>query len=229
MLYSPRVRQRDHAAAAGAFSMKRSISLALLTALIALLVTACGGGGSASLSSGDVAVVGSDTVTKDDYDALLQRAQKSYAAQKRKFPKPGTQEYETLKGQAVTFLVQRAEFAQKADDMNVDVSDKQIDARINQLKKQFYGGSEKRYEQTLAQQGLTPETARAEVKAQLISEALYKKVTGDVKVSNKAIQDYYKKNKTTYVQKESRDVRHILVNTCPTNAAKQPPSCNPNS
>jgi foldase protein PrsA len=193
--------------------MKRSISLALLAALIALLVTACGGGGSASLSSGDVAVVGSDTVTKDDYDALLQRAQKSYAAQKRKFPKPGTQEYETLKGQAVTFLVQRAEFAQKADDMNVSVSDKQIDARINQLKKQFYGGSEKRYEQTLAQQGLTPETARAEVKAQLISEALYKKVTGDVKVSDKAIQDYYNKNKSVYVQKESRDVRHILVNS----------------
>jgi parvulin-like peptidyl-prolyl isomerase len=51
------------------------------------------------------------------------------------------------------------------------------------------------------------------VKAQLISEALYNKVTGSVKVSDKAVTDYYNKNKTLYQQKASRDVRHILVNS----------------
>jgi foldase protein PrsA len=195
------------------FSMKRTLVLFVVSSLVGLLVTACGGGGgTGSLSSGDVAVVGGQKITKDDFDALLERAKKSYASQKRKFPKPGTQEYETLKSQAITFLVQRAEFAEKADDMGVDISDKQIDDKIASLKKQFYGDSEKRYEGALKQQGLTPETARTEVKAQLISEALYKKVTADVKVGNKAIADYYKANKSVYVQKASRDVRHILVN-----------------
>ena len=41
---------------------------------------------------------------------LLERAKKSYEAQKRPFPKPGTAAYNTLQGQAVTFLLQRAEF-----------------------------------------------------------------------------------------------------------------------
>jgi foldase protein PrsA len=192
--------------------MKRTLLLVIASSLLGLLVTACGGGGGGSLSTGDVAVVGGQKITKDDFDALLERAKKSYASQKRKFPKPGTQEYETLKSQAVTFLVQRAEFAEKAGDMGIDISDKQIDDKIASLKKQFYGGSEKRYEAALKQQGLTPETARNEVKAQLISEGLYKKVTADVKVSNKAIEDYYKANKSVYVQKASRDIRHILVN-----------------
>jgi parvulin-like peptidyl-prolyl isomerase len=150
-------------------------------------------------------------VAKDELSSLMGRAKCSYQAQKRAFPKPGTATYNTLQGQAVTFLLQRAEFAQEAADMGVKISDKEIDDRINQLKKQFYNGSEKRYEQTLKQQGLTPDQAREEVRAQLISEGLYAKVTGDVHVSDSAIAKYYQQNKSIYRQKESRDVRHILV------------------
>ena len=178
---------------------------------VALLAAGCGGGGTAKLSGGDVAVAGSQEISKDQFQALMGRAKKSYLAQKRKFPKAGTQEYETLKGQAVDFLVQRAEFEDAADGMGIHISDKQIDDRINKLIKQFYGGSEKKYEETIKGQGLTKQTAREEVKAQLISEELYKKVTGDVKVNDKQIKDYYNANKSIYVQRESRDVRHILV------------------
>src|SRR5207245_6519620 len=102
------------------------------------------------------------TITQDDFNDLIKRADVSYNTHHTPIPKPGTAAYESLKGQALTFLVQRAEFAQKAQDMGIHISDKQIDDRINQLKKQFYGGSEKKYEQTLAQQGLTPARARDE-------------------------------------------------------------------
>jgi foldase protein PrsA len=180
---------------------------------VGVLAAGCGGGGggTASLGGGDVAVVGEQQVTKDQFQALMGRAKKSYAAQKRKFPKPGTQEYENLKGQAVDFLVQRAEFEDEADNMGIDVSDKQVDDRIQKLIKQFYGGSQKKYEDTIKAQGLTPDTARQEVKAQVISEELYKEVTGDVEVTDKELREYYDSNKSIYVQKESRDVRHILV------------------
>ena len=193
--------------------MKQLASLVILFVSVVLLAAACGGSGAATLQTNDVAVVGGQTVTKDDLTSLLKRAQKSYAAQHRPFPKRGTPAYESLKGQAVTFLVQRAEFEQKADDMGINISDKDIDARIEQLKKQFYGGSEKKYEQTLKQQGLTLDQARTEVKAQLVSERLYKKVTDNVKVSDDAIKKYYTQHKELYVQKASRDVRHILVKT----------------
>jgi parvulin-like peptidyl-prolyl isomerase len=194
--------------------MKHATSLVILLIGVSLLVAACGGGGSsASLQSGDVAVVGGQTITQEDLSNLLNRAKKSYAAQHRPFPKLGTPAYESLKGQAVTFLVQRAQFAQKAKDMGINISDKDVDARIAQLKKQYYGGSEKKYEQTLKSQGLTPDQAREEVRSELISEALFKKVTGNVHVSDSAVKSYYEQHKTLYQQKSSRDIRHILVKT----------------
>jgi foldase protein PrsA len=180
----------------------------LPVACAALLLAGCGdggGGGTADLGSDDVAVVGGQQVTKEQFKALMARAEKS------KFPKPGTREYESLKGQAVDFLVQRGEFEDQAADMGIHVTDKKVDDRIDKLIKQFYGGSQKKYEDTIKAQGLTPDTAREEIQAQLVSQELYNKVTGDVNVSDKEIKDYYDSNKSIYVQKESRDVRHILV------------------
>jgi foldase protein PrsA len=194
--------------------MRRSISLVVISLALGLLVAACGGGAkTATLKSGDVAVVGGQAITQDDFTTALTRAKKSYATNRTPFPKQGTPAYESLKTQLLNFLVQRAEFAQRAADMGIHISNKQIDDRLNLLKTQFYGGSEKKLEQVLAKQGLTLDKARGEVKAQLISEALYNKVTGGVKVSDKEISNYYNSHKSLYEQKASRDVRHILVNS----------------
>ena len=112
--------------------------------LLALLVAGCGGG-SDTVPNDAVAVVDGQTVAKSDYDALLAQAQKSYKTQKREFPKAGSQEYQTLKNQAVQFLVQRVEFEQQAKDLNIDVTEKQVDARLEQIKKQYFGGDAKKY------------------------------------------------------------------------------------
>jgi parvulin-like peptidyl-prolyl isomerase len=209
MLYWPRVKQREETAANGAFSMKRLIPLAIL--LIALAVAGCGGTSTATLGSDDAAIVGSQAITKEQLSSLMDRAKKTYDVQKRPFPKPGTAEYEQLKGQAITYLIQRAEYAQEADAMGIKISDSDVDKRIEQLKKQYYGGSESKYEKTLKQQGLTQDQAKEEVRASLIAEAVFKKVTGKVNVSQKDIKAYYNSHKSQYVQPESREVRHILV------------------
>jgi len=189
--------------------MKRLLSLAFLTVVLA--VAGCGGTTTATLGSDDAAIVGSQAVTKDQFRSLMDRAKKTYDAQKRPFPKPGSTEYEQLKGQAIAYLVQRAEYAQEADSMGIKISDSDVDKRIEQLKKQYYGGSEARYEKTLKQQGLTQDQAKEEVRASLIAEGVFKKVTDKVDVSNKDIANYYDSHKSQYVQPESRDVRHILV------------------
>jgi len=180
-------------------------------ASLALLVAGCGGTTSASLGSDDVATVGDQQISKDQFQQLMTRAQKSYEAQKRPFPKAGSTEYEQLKGQAITFLVQQAEIDSEAKNLGVDVSDQDVDKAIAGYKKQFYGGSDARYEKAVKQQGLTDDQAREAIRQQLVSQALFKKVTGDVKVSDADITQYYNTHKTQYVQPESRDVRHILV------------------
>jgi parvulin-like peptidyl-prolyl isomerase len=189
--------------------MKRAVLLASLA--LAFVAAGCGGTSTASLGSDDVAVAGSQEITKEQFQALMGRAKTSYDAQKRPFPKPGSAEYEQLKSQAIAFLLQRAEFAQEAEDRGIKITDDQIDKRIEKLKKQFYGGSDQRYMQTLKRAGLTEEQGRLEVRAALINEELFKKVTEDVKVSEKEIRSYYDTHKTQYQQPESRDVRHILV------------------
>jgi foldase protein PrsA len=180
-------------------------------ASLALLAAACGGTSSATLGSDDVAVVGDQQISKDQFHQLMARAQKSYAAQKRPFPKPGSAEYEQLKGQAISFLVQQAEVEEQAKKLGIDIGDDKVDKEIARYKKQFYGGSDARYEKAVKQQGLTDEQAREAIRQQLISQALFKKVTGGVTVSDAAIKDYYNTHKTQYVQPETRDVRHILV------------------
>jgi foldase protein PrsA len=209
MLYWPRARQREEVAANGAFSMRRLVLFGF--ASLALLAAACGGTSSATLGSDDVAVVGDQQISKDQFHQLMARAQKSYTAQKRAFPKPGSAEYEQLKGQAITFLVQQAEVEEQAKKLGIDIGDDKVDKEIARYKKQFYGGSDARYEKAVKQQGLTDEQARDAIRQQLVSQALFKKVTGSVTVSDAAIKDYYNTHKTQYVQPETREVRHILV------------------
>ena len=175
------------------------------------LAAGCGGSTTASLGADDIAVVGSQPISKDQFQELMARAEKSYDAQKRQFPKPGSTEYEQLKGQAITFLVQQAEVNEQAESLGVEISDDKVDKEIARYKKQFYGGSDERFQKAAEQQGLTQEQVREQIRQQLVSQAVFKKVTGDVKVSDADIQEYYASHKTQYVQPESRDVRHILV------------------
>jgi parvulin-like peptidyl-prolyl isomerase len=185
--------------------------LLFVVASLALVAAGCGGTSTANLGSDDVAVVGGQQISKNDFQDLMGRAKKSYDSQKRKFPKPGSTEYEQLKGQAITFLVQQAEVEEEASKLGVSVSDKDVDKEIERYKKQFYGGSDARYEKAVKQQGLTDEQAREAIKQQLISQRVTKKITGDVKVSDSDITAYYNSHKSQYVQPESREVRHILV------------------
>ena len=160
-----------------------------------------------------VAVVDGQEIAKTDYDALIAQAKKSYKNQKRDFPKAGSQEFQTLKNQAVQFLVQREQFEQEAENLDVNVTDKQVDARLAQIQKQYFGGDKKKYEKQLKEQGLSDTQVRNDIRAQIVSEKIFAKVTKDVKVTDKQIEDYYNKNKAQYSQPESRDVRHILVKT----------------
>ncbi len=194
--------------------MNKRISLLLALFLVAgsaALLAGCGGGGNAKLASDDVAAVGSAHIQKSDFDALLNQAKQSFKQQGRPFPKPGTTDYATLRNQAVTLLTQQAERAQKASSLGIDIGDKDIDKRLAAIKKQYFHGSQKSYEQQLKKQGLTDPQVRRDIKAQLISDAVFKKVTKKVDVSSADVHSYYIQHPQLYAQPQTRDVRHILV------------------
>jgi parvulin-like peptidyl-prolyl isomerase len=190
--------------------MRRLTITVLLAALVAVLA-GCGGGGSSSVPGDAVAKVNGQTISQTQFNQLLDQAKKSYKSQNRKWPAAGTTEYDTLKNQAVAYLVQREEFEQEADKLGVTVTNADVDKRLKQIKKQYFGNKESRYKAQLKKQGLTDAQVRDDIKAQLVQEKIFKKVTGDVKVTDADVKKYYDQHQSQYGTPEQRDVAHILV------------------
>jgi parvulin-like peptidyl-prolyl isomerase len=192
--------------------MRALLRIALPLALvIALLVAAgCGGGGSTKVPADAVAVVGDHTITKEQYDAVINRARRASKQQHHAFPKAGTPQFQQLQQQAISFLVQTSELEQKAKELGVKITDKQIDQKLGQIRKQL--GGEKNLEAQAKANGLTMDDVKTQVvRPQLLSEGIYNAVTKNVKVTDQDVQKYYTSHLKLYQQPESRDVRHILV------------------
>ena len=193
--------------------MKRSLYLLFLVALTVALA-ACGGGSggkSAKLASGDVAVVGSTHVTTGQFAAMMASAEASYKQQGQAFPKQGTSSYQSIKSQAITLLIQRAERDDSAKQLGINVTNAEVQSRLDQIKKQYFKGNEKEYEAQLKKARLTDATFRQDIKQQLSEEKLYSKITKDVKVSDADIKAYYDAHLSTYKQPPTRDVQYMLI------------------
>jgi foldase protein PrsA len=190
----------------------RRLSLLLLVAPLVLLAASCGGGGgSSSISKDDAAVVAGDHITRATLDRRMHEAKCSYDLQKRPFPKAGSPEYQAIQTQILQNLVQRSEIGQKAPGLKATVTDTQVEDQLKSLKKQYFGGSEKRYQAELKKQCVTDPEVRADIRANLLSDAVYKKVTTGATVSDADAKVYYGSHSVNYTQPETRVVRHILV------------------
>jgi foldase protein PrsA len=190
----------------------RRLSLLLLVVPFTLLAASCGGGGGgSSVGKEDAAVVDGDHITRAVLDHRMQQAKCSYDIQKREFPKAGSPEYQAIQSQILQNLVQRLELAQQAPKLGVTVSDAKVEDQLKQIKKQYFGGSEKRYQAELKKQCVTDPEVRVDIRSNLLSDAVYKKVTTGAKVSEADAKAYYVSHSVNYTQPQTRVVRHILV------------------
>src|SRR5262245_42070627 len=80
----------------------------LLALPLALLLAACGGGGSDQLDNSDVAVVAGQHVTKAKFDEVMSQQKRSLKSQGQAFPKAGTAAYSSLRTQVVAVVVTHA-------------------------------------------------------------------------------------------------------------------------
>lgn len=199
--------------------MKRVQLIALLAVgLVAAFVAAGCGSENESVGANDVAVVGDQAITKEQFDQLLDRARDNYAKNKQDFPAAGTPQYVALRRQAMQFLVQREQFEQKAEELGLTISESDVEKQMQTIKSQYFGKNgkcdaacEKKYRAEIKKQGVTNEQVREDVRASVVQNKIYEKVTAGVTVSDQDVEEYYKKNKQNYIQPASRDVRHILV------------------
>jgi foldase protein PrsA len=192
--------------------MEMKTRLLLVPFVAAVLVLAACGGGGTSVPGDAVAVVGSTPITKANFNSLMATVQTQDKAQGAPFPKIGTPQYTQLRDQVIAYLVQNSELQQEASKLGVSVTDKDVDAYLQNIAKLHYGGSEKKLVAAIKKSGLTLAAAKARVQNGLLGNKVKAKVTAKAKVSDSAVQAYYKTNKSQYqVTVTTRNVAHILV------------------
>jgi peptidyl-prolyl cis-trans isomerase C len=187
------------------------ISLAVLGSALLVVVAAACGGGSEDVPGDAVAVVDGTEIPRSDLDALIDQAKKTYEAQDQEFPKAGTPEYQNVQTQYVKYLVQLEEFAKEAEELGIEVTDKDVDKELQEFIKTRFDGKRADFEKALKEQGYTEKALRETLYASVLSQKLFDAVTKDVKVPPADILAYYQQNQASYGTPESRDVRHILV------------------
>ena len=123
-----------------------------------LLVAAGCGGGSQSVPSDAVAVVNGDV----DHEGAVQRAHARHreelvqGAQDRRSRRPARPRTRRCQDQSDAYLVQQSTSStQKGKDLGVTVTDKDVQTRLDQIKKQYFSGDETKYQAQLKAQGLT--------------------------------------------------------------------------
>jgi foldase protein PrsA len=190
---------------------------------LALAFAACGGDDEArspeDVPPDAIALVGEETIPKAELDELMSEAEQGYKAQKRPFPKAGTPEYQNLRSQAIAYLVQRSQYEQEADEMGIEVTDEEVDKKVNDVVKEVANGSKQKFLDQLKQQGLTEEQVRENLRMQLLQTEIVEAVTKDVEVTDQDVETFYEKNKAQFTQPATRLVRHILI------ACKKPEEC----
>ena len=180
----------------------------LIAAMTAL--AACGGG-SKTVPSNAVALVGSQPITKVQFNGLVKQAESQAKAQGQPVPKLGSAQYTDLSQRVVAYLVQVSELEQQAPKEGVTVTSKDVDAYLQSLAKLHYGGSTKALDAAITKSGLTIAEARQQVMVNLLAQKVKTKVTTAAKVTTADAQSYYNTNKASYHLPATRNVRHILV------------------
>jgi len=196
-----------------ALFMTKRLFIVLCLALLTGVLAACGGSGTPNVPSDSVALVNGDSVSKAQFLSLMAATAKVDKVNKQTPPKAGTPQYKQVQDRVIGFLVQLDELTQRGKDLGVNVTDPQVEKQIDKVRKQYFGGNEAKFEKGLEAQGLTVEIYRLEWRSQLLSQAIYKKVTANVKVTPSQVTAYYNTHKSSYTTAASRDVRHILVNS----------------
>ncbi len=104
----------------------------------------------------------------------------------------------------------------KAEELKVMPTEEKLNEEVNkqlaEIKKSFE--TDVKYKEALAQSNLTEEQLKGRVKPSVIQDALYTKVTKDVKVEAVKEKEYYNTNLTQFTEKPNRvHAAHILVAT----------------
>jgi peptidyl-prolyl cis-trans isomerase C len=151
-----------------------------------------------------LARVNGETVTRAEFERAIKnveaRAGRQVPAEQR------DQVYRGVLDQLVTFHM----LEQEVKARNVSVTDQEVDARLEQVKKQF--PSEDEFKKAMASRGMTIDELKKETRAELgVSKMVEQAVKPLIKIDESQVKDFYDKNPAQFQQPEGFRASHILI------------------
>lgn len=209
--------QRRRPSPDGKSAGRQRLGLILFGALFVLLFVGFAvtqGIGSPSVPSGDVAMVEEvsdeiSNVSEEEFDRVL--AQQVAQAKLKKTPERGSDKFEELKETALRELLDPIWIQGQAEEMDLSVTDKQVEDELVTIKKQNFG-SDQAYEKFLKESKFTQEDIDTRVRLQLLSTQIQEYVQRETPPpSLSEVESYYEAEKDSrFTNKESRDVRTVI-------------------
>jgi parvulin-like peptidyl-prolyl isomerase len=193
------------------------LALILFGALFVLLFIGFAvtqGIGSPGVPSGDVAVVEDlpddvGEVSQEEFDRAF--ARQMAEGKLKKEPEPGSKKFEEMKEAALNELLEQIWLQGEAEELDVSVTDKQVEDQLATIKKQEFG-SEQAFQKFLKESKFTPEEVNDLVRLQLLSTQIQEAINSRApKPSKEEVESFYEAEKASqFTTKESRDVRLII-------------------
>lgn len=165
-----------------------------------------------SVPSGDVVHV-SDV--PDEFanvsEAELKRAVLRQASEESKAPKPGSDKYDELQEKALTELIEGIWIRGEAEELDLSVTEKQVEEELAAIKKQSFP-TKAAFEEFLEKSNFTVEEVNELVELQVLVKEIQEQINSEAPPpSSEQIEAYYEAEKEAqFTTKESRDVRLII-------------------
>jgi parvulin-like peptidyl-prolyl isomerase len=190
------------------------IAFAVLLAGVIVLVAATSGIGKPSLPEDDLVAFVDQApdgeVTQEQFDAALEQA--AARQQVQEVPPPGTPQYDALKETAMGDLLLSRWVRGEADELGVEVTDREIDQELETIIQDQFGG-QKQFDRFLEQSKFSEEDARERVALQIMQQRITEDVVGTEPpdIPDEEVENFYNENIEQFQTPETRDVRTILT------------------
>ncbi len=187
------------------FQLRKSLWGFLMILAFSPIVLGCGG---ESLAEDVAAEVGGVQITQAQLDEQVQKIQQQMGEQVPS-EESDPEGYDTFRRQVLDYLVTLEIVTQKADEAGVEVTEAEVDEQLAKLKEP-YGGDQAKFEQAIAQQNLSLEQLRENLRQQGLITKMIEEVSKDIEVSDEEVATFYEEQKAELSVDETRRVSHIL-------------------
>lgn len=180
----------------------KALRIAVAAVLLAGLVF-----GAAGCSDKDVAArVNGEVIKKSDLDAQVEKLKEQY---------PDMFTGADGEGRLLDFeqrlldnMINDALIRQAAEDKGIDISDADVQKKIDELKTGFQ--TDDQFQQALAQAGMDEAALKDQVRDQLVTAQLVAAISTEASVTTEEVQAYYDANKSQFAETAAVHASHIL-------------------